>query len=118
MLFEPDIVFASEPVLHSALKMIQGNAIACLQKTLRDGQRVVEDGVVSEVSHGEAIDPADGAWTSRAGCVDGFDMKPAGEHGSFVSGEESEQRRVDWDSLDWPGKFSSALITAEDRDRG
>ncbi len=52
------------------------------------GGDVVEDGVVGEVSHGEAIDPADGAWASRAGCVDGFNVKPAGEHSGFVLGEE------------------------------
>jgi hypothetical protein len=28
---------------------------------------------------------------SRAGCVDGLDMKSAGEHGSFVSGEERKK---------------------------
>ena len=80
MLFGVDVAFAVEPVFHAATEAIERDAISGFEETVGDGKRVVEDGVVGEVAHREAVDPLD--WTGmRFTCgVDAFDAEPADEH--------------------------------------
>ncbi len=61
MLFGADVAFAAEPVFHAALEAIEWDATARFEKAVGDGKRVVEDGVVGEVAHREAVDPFDRA---------------------------------------------------------
>ena len=75
-----------EPVLHGGAEVVQGDAIADFEEAVGGGEGVVEDRVVGEVAHGEAVEPLDGAglwwgvWIAVRGEV--FDRDFALEHGS------------------------------------
>lgn len=76
----PDVAFASKPVFHAALEAIERDTKADLHQAVGDGERVVEDGVVGEVAHREAVDPSDGAGVCRAFRVDAVDLQTKSEH--------------------------------------
>lgn len=96
MLSGPDVVFAAEPVLHAGLQAIERNAIACLEQAIRDGKGVVEDGVVGEVAHCEAVDPPNGTEMWAACGVDAFDAKPASEHAQTKRVNRGESTGTVW----------------------
>src|SRR6185437_10861699 len=74
------IAFAAEPVLHGRLEFVQRHAGARFEKAVGSGERVIEDGVVGEVAHGEVVDPLDGARVRVAFGIDTFDAEFAGKH--------------------------------------
>jgi len=80
MLFGSDVILAAKPVPHAPLQAVEGDAIAGFENAVGDRERVVEDGVVGEVPHREAVDPLDGTRMSDARGVDAFDTQGAGEH--------------------------------------
>jgi hypothetical protein len=73
----------AEPVLHGGGEAVQRDAVAGFEQAVGDGEGVVEDGVVGEVSHGEVIDVRDGAGVGDAGGVDAFDGELAQKHRCF-----------------------------------
>ena len=75
-----EISLATKPVLHGRLQALEGYAIARLQQPVPGRQRVVEDGIVSEVAHGAVVDPSDRAGMSIPGRIDSFDREPARKH--------------------------------------
>ena len=87
-----EIAFAPEPIFNGGLEPVEGDAVADLEESIGDGERVVEDGVVGEVAHGEVVDLADGAGVTLAGGVDAVDGEAAGEHGSTVKDGDSGVR--------------------------
>lgn len=92
MLPGPDVVFAAEPVLHPALEQVERNAVATFHQTICDGQGVVEDRIVGEVTHGEAVNPADRAGVRFALWVDAIDVKSKGKHWSGIPQAKSVKR--------------------------
>src|SRR5438270_5737499 len=56
-----DVVLATEPVFHRALQLRQRHAAAHFHQPVADGDGVIEDGVIGEVAHGEAVQPFQ--WT-------------------------------------------------------
>lgn len=51
------VALAPEPVLHGATQTLQGHARADLHPAIAGGDGVVEDLVVGEIAHAEAIQP-------------------------------------------------------------
>ena len=74
------IPFAAEPVFHRISQPIQRHARACLQQPVANRQRVIKNGVVGEVPHGEIIDPLHRAQPPIACCSNGFDLQFAQKH--------------------------------------
>ena len=62
-----EVAFAPEPIFHGGLEPVEGYAVADFEQSIGDGERVVEDGIVGEVAHGEVVDLADGAGVTLAG---------------------------------------------------
>src|ERR1700736_6304240 len=60
------IAFAVEPVGHLFDEQVDWDTVAGFEEAVGDGERVVEDGVVGEVAHGEAIEVTDWARVSVA----------------------------------------------------
>ncbi|HMD21072.1 MAG TPA: hypothetical protein VKH40_12160 [Alloacidobacterium sp.] len=69
-----EIAFAPEPVFHRYPQLFEGHAIPRLQQAVSHGQRIVENGIVGEVAHGEVVDPCDGTWTRFSGGIDALDL--------------------------------------------
>jgi len=85
--FGLEVAFAAKPVFHGGAKAVEGDAAADFEQAVRGGKRVVEDGVVSEVAHGEVVDPVDGAWVRRTGSIDSLDGEAAQEHAFTLTDE-------------------------------
>ena len=77
-----EIGFAAEPALHRDAEMVDGNARARFEQAVGDGQGVVEDSVIGKGSHGEAVEPFDGAGGRgvRVGVFDGSCGQPTLKH--------------------------------------
>jgi len=92
--FEPlvglQIALAPEPAFHRDLELVDGNAMAGFKHSIACGKRIVEDRIVGEVAHGEAVDLADRASVARAGCIYTFNGYAALKHGSTLN----EARRM------------------------
>jgi hypothetical protein len=68
-----EIAFAVKPVLHGRLQAVEGYARPGFEQSISGGKCVVKDGVVGEVTHGEVVDPVDGAVVAAACGVDSLD---------------------------------------------
>jgi hypothetical protein len=84
------ITLAPEPVFHADLQAVEWNAVAHLKQAIPNGQRVIEDGVIREVPHGEAIYPFDGTRIDRSCGIDAFDSEFADEHDQAKSRNSGE----------------------------
>jgi len=64
------------------------------EQTIADGQRVIEDGIVRKVAHGEAIDPLDWTHVGFTCGIDSFDSEPANKHDQAKSVNRGESIRA------------------------
>ena len=74
-----------KPVFHRGLQAVERDFVADFEQTVSGGEGVVEDRVIGEVAHGEAVDVADGAGVALARGIDALDEEAAGEHGLTVN---------------------------------
>jgi hypothetical protein len=84
------IAFAAEPVFHAGLQAVERYAIANFEQAIADGQCVIEDSVICEVTHGEAVDPFDGAGVGLTCSIDAVDSEVAGKHDQAKSANRGE----------------------------
>lgn len=82
-----EIALAAKPVFHGCPEAVERDAEASFEKAVGDGERIVKDGVVGEVAHGEAVDPLNGAGMGAAFGVNAFDLELAEEHCQLRSGQ-------------------------------
>jgi hypothetical protein len=53
------VTFAPKPIFHGSAKSLERNPKPGFEKTVAHRERVVEDGVIGKVAHGEVVDPRD-----------------------------------------------------------
>ena len=87
-----EVALAVKPVLHGGGEAVEGNAITDLESAVGDGKRVVEDGVVGEVAHGEVVEPLDRAGLGGGVLREVFDGNFAQKHGCETPEENSCSR--------------------------
>ena len=75
-----EVALAAEPVLHGGREAVDGDARAGFEQAVGDGEGIVEDGVVGEVTHGKAVEMRDGAGVGCAGVVDALDSESSCKH--------------------------------------
>ena len=80
------VAFAAEPVFHVVFQAVERDAGAHFEDAVGDGERVVEDGIVGEVAHGEVVEPFEGTGLAFA-VVFEVDVNFAGEHKKTVKGK-------------------------------
>ena len=79
-----EVSLAAEPVFHGGLQARERDAVSALEQPVGDGEGVVEDGLVGEVTHGKIVDPAQRAGMTAAFGIKALDGELAREHGFNV----------------------------------
>jgi hypothetical protein len=116
-LFFGEVGFAAEPVFHGGLKAVEGNAIAYFHGSVGGGERVVEDGVVGEVTHGEVVEPLYGARLGFRGVAEVIDCYVALEH-RWALEELDKHGGIDGEGLGLVAKVAGGGVVGEDGDGG
>ena len=75
------VTFASKPILHCCLQLIQRNAISRLQNPVFNRESVIKDRIVGEIPHGKVVNLSDRAGMARAVGVDSIHRQSPREHG-------------------------------------
>jgi hypothetical protein len=75
------VAFASKPIFHRLLQLIQRNEVSRLQNPVCDRKSVIKDRIVGEIPHGKVVNLSDRAGMARAGCVDSVHHQSPREHG-------------------------------------
>jgi hypothetical protein len=81
-----EVALAAEPVFHRGLQAMERYAVAGFEHAVGNRKRVVKNGVVGEVAHGEVVDPLDGAGVALACRIDSLNGELAREHDASVAG--------------------------------
>src|SRR4051794_32864396 len=79
------VAFAAEPVFHRCLQPVEWNTVARLKHSIGYRQRVIEDGVIGEVAHGEVVDPADRTNMALTRSINAHYRESPHEHASNLS---------------------------------
>jgi hypothetical protein len=75
------VAFASKPVFHRGLQLIQQNAISRLQNPVCGRKSVIKNRIVGEIPHGKVVNLSDRAGVARAGGIDSIHRQSPREHG-------------------------------------